>query len=163
LTLQAFADDFDDVTWSKEPGHSHEVEIRIIGRNALDILLNKEQAKVQQELVKLREQQRDALKKVTEAENKLKKNGKLTPEETAQLLEAEQTQQQIRERVGASPQDGLRGDVNRILETLKQNQVPRSATHERMEAVRKELDRLAREELEQIEPRLTNVRKQSDA
>jgi hypothetical protein len=163
VTLQAVADDFDDVAVDKQPGRSHEVEIRIISRNALDILLNKEQAKVQEELVLLRQQQRDALKKVTDAETKWKRTGQLPPEELDQLHQAEQLQEQIRERVGTTKEEALRGRVERILEALRDNQVPRSATQERMEAVESELNRLAREELEQIEQRLTNVRKQQEA
>ena len=53
--MQAGADDFDDVTFNKQPGLSHEVEIYIVGRNALEIELNQEQAKIQQELLRLRE------------------------------------------------------------------------------------------------------------
>src|SRR5262249_38782111 len=53
LTLQLCADDFDDVSVDKEPGHSHEIEIRIVGRNALDVILNQEEARVQQDLVRL--------------------------------------------------------------------------------------------------------------
>jgi hypothetical protein len=162
LVLQAVADDFDDVAVNKQPGRSHEIEIQIIGRNALEIALNKEQARIQQELVKLREQQRDALKKVTGAEPHWKRQGKLTPEEVDQLQQAEQLQQQIRERVGPTKQDGLRSEVSRLLDTLRDNQLPRSAVHERMEAVASELDRLAREELGQIEPRLSNVRKENE-
>ncbi|HJT78201.1 MAG TPA: hypothetical protein VJ739_13440, partial [Gemmataceae bacterium] len=163
LVLQAVADDFDDVAVDKQPGRSHEIEIQIIGRNALEIALNKEQARIQQELVKLREQQREALKKVTGAEPHWKHQGKLTPEEVDQLQQAEQLQEQIRERVGPTKQDGLRSEVSRLLDTLRDNQLPRSAVHERMEAVASELDRLAREELDQIEPRLTNVRKENQA
>jgi hypothetical protein len=163
LTLQAVADDFDDVSVDKLPGRSHEIEIRIIGRTALDIALNKDQAKIQQELVKLREQERDALGKVSAAEPDWKRQGKLTPEEVNQLIQAEQLQQQIRERIGETKEDGLRAEVAKLLETLKDNQVPRSAVHERMEAVQAELERLAREELPQIEPRLTDVRKENEA
>src|SRR5262249_46476150 len=36
ILLQAFADDFDDVSVGKEPGRSHQVIIRIVGREALD-------------------------------------------------------------------------------------------------------------------------------
>ncbi len=161
LTLQVCADDFDDLSVDKQPGRSHEVEIRIVSRNALDLIVNQAQAKVREDLLKLRELERDAIKKVTEAQAHLKQTGKLTPEDANRLGEAENLQQQIRERVG-TPQEGLRADVARILETLRENHLPRTAAEERMEAVDRELDRLAREELGQIEPRLTNARKQNE-
>ncbi len=50
--LRACADDYDDVNPAKEIGHSPEIEIRIVGRNALDIVLNQEQAGIQQELLR---------------------------------------------------------------------------------------------------------------
>src|SRR5262249_5667106 len=159
LTLQAVAGDFDDVAPGKEPGRRHRVEIKISGRNALDILLNQEQAKVQQELVRLKEQERDALEKVDKALTEMKKAGKLTPEDTDKLIQAEQIQQQIKERVGANKEEGLRAEIARLQETLKNNQIPRSAVQERMEAVGKELDRLAREGLGQIRARPTDGRK----
>jgi hypothetical protein len=158
VLLRACADDFDDVRVNKEPGRSHEIEIRIVSRNALDLVLNQAQANVQQELLRLREKEREALKKVTESENRLKKGDKLTPEDQEKLLQAEQLQQQIRERVGTE-KEGLRGDLKRILETLKQNGLEKTAAGERMTDVSREMDRLAENELEQIEPRITNARK----
>jgi hypothetical protein len=161
LTLQLCADDFDDVSVDKEPGRSHEVEIRIISRNALDVLLNQEEAKVQQDLVRLEKMQRAAKQKVVDTQNQLRKTGKLQTEDVSRLLDAEQEQQQIRERIG-DKQEGLRSEVARILDTLKNNKLPRSGTHDRMERVQSSLDRLGREELPQIEPRLTNARKEAE-
>src|SRR5262249_39548804 len=156
--LQACADDFDYFTVNKPPGRSHEVEIQIVGKNALELTLNQEQAKVQQELLRLREKEREALQKVTEVENKVKKGEKPDPEDLDKVVQAEQIQQQIRERVG-DEKEGLRSEVRRILQTLKQNDQETSAVRDRMRDVSRELDRLADNELSQIEPRLTNARK----
>jgi hypothetical protein len=161
VILQACADDFDDVLVNKEPGRSHQVEIRVVGREELDLVLNQEQSRIQQDLVRLREKERDAVQKVTAAENKLKKGETLTPEELDQLLQAEQLQQQIRERVG-DHKEGLRAEVERVLDTLKQNGMQSSGARERMKRVERELDRLAENELQQIEPRLTSARKQAE-
>ena len=158
VILQAAADDFDDVTFNKQPGLSHEVEIHIVDRNALEIELNREQAKVQQELLRLREKEREALKLVTEVENKLKKGEKLTEEDLAKLLQAEQAQQQLHERIG-DDKEGLRAEIARLLQTLKQTQLQNSAVKDRMLDVQRELDRLAEKELDPIEQRLTEARK----
>jgi hypothetical protein len=157
VVVQAEADDFDDVSVGKEPGRSHQVEIRVVGREGLEVVLNQEQARVQQELVRLRERQREAIQKVSDAEGRLKKGEKLKPDDLAQLLQAEQLQQQIRERVG-NHKEGLRAEVARVLRALKQNGLENSAARFRMGPVQEELDRLADRELEQIEPRLTNAR-----
>jgi hypothetical protein len=70
-------------------------------------------------------------------------------------------QQQIRARVG-DRQEGLRAQVKRVLQAVEDNKLPRSGTNDRMETVAGELDRLAREELSQIEPRLTEARKENE-
>src|SRR5262249_13787241 len=108
LVLQACADDFDDVTVNKQPGRSHEVEIRVVSRLELDRALNDAQGKVQEELLRLQQQQQEALKKVLGAEAQWRNNqGKLEPNHLDELQQAEQVQQQIRARVGNS-QEGLR-------------------------------------------------------
>src|SRR5262249_12629496 len=88
VILQACADDFDDVSPSKEPGRSHQVEIRIISREAMEQVLTLEQARVQQELVRLREKQREARAKLAEVETRLRKGGKIAPEREAAEAEA---------------------------------------------------------------------------
>lgn len=217
VTLQAFADDFDDVSVGKEPGKSHQVTIQVVGRDKLDVELNQEQGRIQKEIENLRNKQREALTKVKEVESRLRKGGKMLPERDAaeaeaqaqkarddaaaedekadkaqteaerqqhrkqaeaqrrqaekldqkaqelkrqapQLTEAEQIQQQIRERVG-NDNEGLRAEVERLRETLRQNHLERTNAMERMKRVAQELDRLAEKELEHIEPRLTNARK----
>src|SRR5204862_3114172 len=103
-----------------------------------------------------------ALDRVIGAEQRWRNTGKLRPQDVDQLLQAEQLQQQVRARVG-DRQEGLRADVDRIRAALRDNQLPRSGAHDRMDTVAGELERLARENLEQIEPRLTNARKENEA
>jgi hypothetical protein len=161
LVLQTCADDFDDVTANKPPGKSHEIELRIVSLLALEALLHHSQEQVQQELQRLREQQRDALKKVDAVEKQWRNTGKLRLEDLDNLLQAEQQQQQIRGRIGTK-EEGLQAEVAKIQQTLRDNQLPRSSAHERMEMVAQELERLGREELEQIEPLLTAARKENE-
>jgi len=161
LSLQLCADDFDDVSVDKEPGRCHEIELRIVSRNALDVILNQEETRVQQDLVRLEKLQQEAKQKVAQTQEELRKNGRLQPDDVSRLLDAEQQQQQIRERIGDA-QEGLRSEVARILDALKNNKLQRTGTQDRMQRVRSGLDRLAREELPQIEPRLTNARKEAE-
>jgi hypothetical protein len=162
LSLQACADDFDDVTIGKAPGRSHEIEIRIVSVQELKARLDKDQAQVHKELLNLHKLQKEALEKVLEVEQRWRNTGKLRPEDVRQVMEAEQIQQQIRSRVGSKEEEGLRGEVRRTLEAMRDNHLPRSGAQERMEMVAAELKRLAEEELEQVEPRLTEARKQNE-
>jgi len=217
VTLTACADDFDDVSVGKEPGRSHEVSIRIVGRDTLEVELNREQARIQNELVQLRDKQRDALGKIKDIEARLRRGGQMVPNrqiaeaeqaaqrdrteasrqeviaeratnaaekeqaqqkaaelraraekhqalaadlkrQASQLAEAEQLQQQIRERLGNEEQ-GLRAEIARLRDTLRQNNLQNSNSMQRMTRVAQELEQLAQRELEQIEPQLANARK----
>jgi hypothetical protein len=162
ITLQVAAEDFDDVAVDKKPGRSHEVELRIIGQALLDANLNKAQKQIQEELVRLRKWEQEALQQVIGAEQRWRHTGRLERRDVDRLIQAEQLQQQIRARVG-SEREGLRSEVQRVLQTLRDNHQPASGIQQRMETVASELGRLARENLDQIEPRLTEARKENDS
>ncbi len=162
LTIRVCADDFDTVTPDKQPGRSTEVEIRIVSRASLELALSRDEARVQQDMLELRQMQREGLKRVTDVENRVARTRQLSPDDLAELARAEQLQQQIRERIDAPEQESTTTRVERILETLRQNRVDRSGVQERMEAVREGLDRLSREELRQIEERLATARRQGE-
>jgi hypothetical protein len=162
VTLQMAADDFDDVAVDKKPGRSHEVELRIIGQAALDADLNKAQKQIQEALVQLRKWQLEALQHVIGAEQRWRNTGQLERRDLDRLIQAEQLQQQIRARVG-NEKEGLRSEVDRILQTLRDNHQPRNGITQRTETVAAELGRLSRENLEQIEPRLTEARKENES
>ncbi|MCS6850008.1 MAG: hypothetical protein NZ700_02425 [Gemmataceae bacterium] len=159
VTLQARADDYDTVALAKAPGRSAPIELRIVGTAALEALLNQAQSAIQQELTRLREQQGEARQKVEAAEKQWRHTGRLRPEDLDALLQAEQVQQQIRARVGTRADEGVRGEVARVRQMLEDNHLPRSGTHERMEWAAAELQRLAEEELDLIEPLLAEARK----
>lgn len=161
LTVQLAADDFDDVTGDKAPGRSGEVELRIVSPSTLDALLQKDQAAVRQEILKLRQQQRDALQLAREALRQQQATGKLRPEDHERLIQAEQIQQQIRSRIG-DDKEGLRAEAERVQRARRDNQLPPSASQDRMQAVTSELDRLGREELPAIEPQLAASRREAE-
>ena len=56
----------------------------------------------------------------------LKENGKLSPEDIAKLVEAEELQKQIHERLGDRPDVGLRAELQRIQDTIQENPQTRS-------------------------------------
>jgi hypothetical protein len=161
IVLTVCADDFDDVTFEKQPGRSHEVEIHVVPREVLDVAINQEQTRIQQDLQRLLEKEREALAKVIAVENDLKKGSKLGPDQLDQVVQAEQVQQQVREQVGTE-NEGLRARAERVLETLKQNRLENSAERVRATEVARELGRLAAEELEQAEAQLAAVRTRAE-
>jgi hypothetical protein len=162
ITLQVCADDFDDVAVDKQPGRSHEVDIRIVGRSMLEAGLNTAQQQLQQELMRLRKRQQDAVRQLISPAQQWDKTGRLRDQDIDQLLQAEQLQQQIRARMG-TPQEGLLAEAARILQTMRDNHLPRTGAQDRLETVQAELGRLARDELPQIESALTRARKDKNA
>ena len=98
---------------------------------------------------------------MTAVDNDLKKGANFGPEQLDQLLQAEQTQQQVREQVGTD-KEGLRARAERVLETLRQNHLENSSERARAEDVARELARLAAEELEQAESQLANARNRAE-
>jgi len=160
LVLQACAHDFNDVCAFSFPGRSHEVELRIVGPQALQAILDEAQGQVQQELIRLREWQEQALKKVIEAEQEWRATGKLRPETLDKLLEAEQVQKQIQGRVGPREDEGLRAELERLKQMIADNKLPPSGTRDRIQMLKSELDRLARQRLPRIEQRLADASKE---
>ena len=160
LVLQACAHDFNDVAAFNLPGRSHEVELRIVSPKALQAVLDEAQAQIQQELIRLREWQEQALKKVIEAEQEWRATGKLRPETLDKLLEAEQVQKQVQARVGGKEDEGLRAELDRLKQMMRDNKLPPSGTQDRIQMLKSELDRLARERLPQIDQRLADASKE---
>jgi hypothetical protein len=182
ISLQACADDWDDGAPFKESGRSSVVEIRIIDRDELDLTLNQEQADVQQKLLRLREKEREAQRHAEEAEHRLKRVEKIQPKDDDQsadakkqreeieklqkeiddeLRQAQQQQKEIQEGVGDN-KEGVRAQTARVLESLKANDMKSSPARDRMERVQRELERLADNELRQIDPRLTAALKEAE-
>jgi hypothetical protein len=157
LFLQLAADDFDDVSWDKGPGRSYELELHIVGASALEAQLNRDQTSIRQNLLRLQQWQREARDKVAEAKKNREAAGKLSPDDVDRVIQAEQLQQQIRSRIG-DEKEGLRAEVNRVRQAQRDNKLPPAASKERMDDVAAELNRLAREELDPIEPLLSSAR-----
>lgn len=163
LVIQACADDFNDVDPFRTPGRSHEIEIRIVSPSQFDALLDGEQKKLQQALLRLREWQEQALKNVVAAEEQAKATGKLKEADLQKLREAEQLQKQIQARVGSKEEEGLRAELQRLQQMMKDNKIHSSGAKDRIDAIKHELDRLAREQLQRITPRLTETRQKLDS
>ncbi|MBO0696994.1 MAG: hypothetical protein J2P46_01240 [Zavarzinella sp.] len=161
LTVQVAADDFDDVTGFKPPGRSHEVELVIVSKQDLETVEQEAQSDLRGEILRLHAQQREARAKVQDAIQQIRNSGRLRPEDSDRLAQAEQTQQQIRSRIN-NPDDGLRAKLDKLKQSSKDNHLPKSATTERLDAAAGDLARLANEELEPLEADLAAARRPAD-
>ena len=155
IVLRGAADDRDDVSVLKEPGRSNEIELRVASPEAVDATIQKQLAELRPDLIRLREQQRDAAAKTAGVTPQ--PDGTLTPADREALMAAEAAQRQVRGKL-ADPQDGVRARADLLRETARTNGLPRSPTTDRLDAVADELGRLADRELAAVEPKLGDAR-----
>ena len=145
IVLRAAADDYDDVAGLKGPGRSPtEVEIRVASPEAIDAWIEKELAAFRPDLIRIREQQREAKQKTSEV-NPLP-GGALSPADRDRIVSAEQGQRQIGAKV-TDPAQGLRARADLLRATARTNALPKSNTTDRVEIVAAELGRAADRDL----------------
>lgn len=155
LLIRAAADDWDDVSPAKPPGYSAVVELVIASPESVEAWVQRELAALRPELLRLRDQQREARLKASEVLPEV--DGTLTPADRDKLLATEQTQRQVRGRL-ADPTDGLKARAELLRETVRANDLTRSPVAERVEIVARELGRLVDYDLPVIEPALSDAR-----
>jgi len=153
--VRGAADDWDDITPAKEPGRSGEFEIRVASRESVEAWLERELAAMRPDLIRVRNQQREARQKAGEAIPQ--PDGSLVPADRDRLLASEQTQRLIRGKI-ADANDGLRTKADVLLETVRANALPRSNTTDRVALVAEALGRLSDRDLPVIEPTLSDAR-----
>src|SRR5262249_23400852 len=95
-----------------------------------------ERKKAEEEAAKLREQAQQLRQQAHERRDK--------------RPQAEENQRQVRDAIENQKKEGVRADVERIRETLRQNPLPRSGSEKRMERVAEELDRLTQDVLPKV-------------
>jgi hypothetical protein len=156
LVIRAAADDWDDVSPLKGPGRSAtEVEIRIASPEAIEAWLQRELAAFRPDLIRLREQQRDARQKVQDVV--VPPDGAVAPADRDRLVAAEQVQRQVRGKI-ADPRDGLRAKADLLRATVIANNLPKSPATDRVEIVSQELGRTADRDLGTAEQHLADAR-----
>ena len=141
-------------------GPQPEVEIRVLSRSSLEAQVQKELSELRPELARLLEEQRDARGKTGEVLQSAKA-GQTRPEDPARLGQADQSQRQVRNRI-ADPDAGLRARAEQLRDAVRANNLPRSPTTEKVEAVADELGRIADQPLEAAEPLLNAARQEAE-
>jgi hypothetical protein len=156
LFIRGAADDWDDVSPAKEPGRSEgEVEIAIASTDAIEAWLQRELAAMRPDLIRLRDQQREARSRTLGVSPLA--DGTLTPADRDRLLGIEHQQDQILGKIG-DPRDGLWAKAETFRDTIRVNNLLRSNTTDRVARVADELGRLKERDLPVIKPSLAEAR-----
>jgi hypothetical protein len=161
LTIALVAEDFDDVSPGKPPGRSHDVEIKIVGRDRFEARLNQARSDIVKMLSELHRLQSDALDLSATAEQARRSTGQLTPEDRNRVARSESLQQQVRERMG-DDRDGLRAAAERLRQTMADNPGASPTIRAQAERLVSELERLSREVIEPINPLLSSARQETE-
>src|SRR5262249_19697680 len=99
VVVRACADDFCDIEPGRPPGRSTPVELRVVTPKEITQALEKGLEKAQGDLVRLQQMQDNALNLVKEIKDNIAK-GQVTQKDIDKLIEAEQIQRAMQERVG---------------------------------------------------------------
>lgn len=153
ITVTYEADDFDNVTAFKALGRSADLRIIIVSKQDIDTIIQQTQSDIRNELSKLKQQQLEAIKRVdSEIKNK---------QSTEQLFDAEQLQEQIRNKITQGT-DNVGAQIRQLQQELNENKIPENTAIERLNETRKELDRLAQEELDSITTEFGTAKRLTD-
>ena len=156
IYLRGAADDWDDVSPAKEPGRSEgEVEILIASAESIEGWLQRELAAMRPDLLRLRDQQRDARNRTLDVASQ--PDGSLIPADRDRLLGVQHLQDQIGGKI-TDPRDGLAAKAETLRATIRANNLPASSVTERVIRVADELARIKERDLPAIKPSLSSAR-----
>lgn len=155
IVIQACAQDFCNVIVPRQPGRSPALKLRIVGKSELAKQLDEGLGKVQQELTRIQKMEQDAIDLVKQLDKAKEPQQKLD-----RLLEAEQLQKQIQERIGNQPDEGLRAELRKLDQLIKDNKLPPTEINEQVKGLLQELNRLSQEDMPKIEQSLNETRKE---
>jgi hypothetical protein len=154
LEVEVCAHDFNDVSAFPVPGRSGKLRLRIVGKEALQKVLTGKRQKIEKALIEVQKKQDQALEMVKEAEKQLREKGKLPLDQLRKLEEAELLQKQILKEIGEEPTDGLRGEVARLRQELKDNNLEHSAADAWLRRTEEELAELSQKSLKELPEQL---------
>lgn len=159
VAVHGAADDFCDLFPSRQPGHSHEVEFRIVSNDDLAREVDQKFAEVQQDLAAIK-QIEDEVQKLLDAIPKNKDDPKENAKALDQAIEAAQKAKQVKERLGNRPDEGVRDKLAKIEQTMKDNKLPESELKDQVKGVAAEVERLVQEDFPKLEQDLADLRKE---
>lgn len=159
LALSVVAADFDDVSPDKPPGHSHEVELRIVSTEKLDAKVQEQRARLAKSLDQLHKLQAEALASAQAAERQRRATGALAPADLANLASAEARQQQVQDRLN-DEREGAIAQAERLRQTVENRPTADFAEHDRAQRLVTELQRIAGDVVSSVGPQLAAARKE---
>lgn len=147
--------DFCNVTVPREPGRSPMLKLKIVGKGELARIIDDGLGEAQQELVRLQKMQQEAIDLIKQIDKAKEPQQKLD-----RLIEADQIQKQIQERIGNRPDEGLREKLAKMDQLIKDNKLPPTETNDQVKELLQDANRLSQEDMPKIEQALNEARKE---
>lgn len=157
VVVEVCADDFCDIypKGTREPGRSHAIELRIVSKREIIRTAQQKLAQIQRDLENAAKLEQKALDTVRD----ISKEKKIDQAVRDRLIDgADVPQKDVREIVGMKPEDGIRGELKKLRETLKANNLENTRPFEEAGKIKGALENIAQEELPKIEPNLYDIR-----
>jgi hypothetical protein len=155
IVVEVFADDYCDIYQTRAPGKSQAIELRIVSKREILAEAERKLGEIQKDLTKAAKLEQKALDTVKEIRNE----DKIDQGIKDKLIDgADQPQKEVRDIVGTKPTEGIRGDLNKLRETLKANNLENTKPFQEAGKIKGALDNIAQEELPQIEPKINEIR-----
>ncbi len=182
ITVQVGADDFDDVNWTKGPGYSDAIDLRVVDRPTLRTTLDQEQEDIRKALLEVQKKEHEINERIRTLQKKVEEDAKtrqvlerlgFSPEEARQvapgLNEKERDElgmlvhkQLELERAVGGPKEGLRDRIARLRERLAQDGRQDGAEDQRLARLERELKRLAENELKVATTEIDKARQEAN-
>ncbi len=160
VSYRLSARDADDLR-GPHVGQSRQLRLIVVTPEELARRLEDKQSFIYQELERIRKLQDDARLQVSEAREQLAREAAMSKADLARLQSAETLQRQVQRRI-TSPSEGLQNHIDQVQQDLKNNHIDDSSVSDQMDAVAAGLDKIARDELPQVEQNLSRVRKSAE-
>ncbi len=164
VVVEVCADDFCNIYPKKdtliegafrEPGRSQAIELRIVSKREIIARAEQVLGQIQKDLERAAKLEQKALDTVRE----IRKEDKIDQAVKDKLTDgADGPQKDVHDIVGKAPEDGIRGELNKLRQTLKANNLDNTRPFKEAGEIKGALDNIAQEELQQLEPNLNEIR-----
>jgi DNA-binding transcriptional regulator GbsR (MarR family) len=157
MTFFATASDY-----KPQSGQSSSRRLTIITPHELENRIAERQSFILGELARVAKMQRDARSKTLDLQTQLADVGDLRKADIDQLRSAELVQRQVTRSL-TSPSEGLKSQIDHLLDELRMNRLDSPQIERRMRLLREDITRIARENLPAAERDLTASLKAAQA
>jgi hypothetical protein len=155
VTVEICAEDFCDVYSKRDAGRSTAIEIQILSVRQVVQKVETALSKIENDVRRAKELQEKALNTVKDVQKK----DKLDQNDINNFIDnAENPQRQVREIIGNTPKEGLRGDLAELRKTLNDNNLGGTQAARDVKRYEGALDNIANGELQKLEPQIADVR-----